>query len=551
MASLTMRELLCRRGFFPRELPPCFSSESYDEAAVSTFLSSWGSKPVKWCKADRFSSARKSHGRRILHIVNPLPFAHLANQIQVDWTDISNHLSSNPTNAGTISFSDTSLRSISVNTGTRKSEAEGVADSLYFPVSLESDVSKCYASIYTHVLTWALSGKMVAKAATRGTTLLGTKLDKLVAALNEGQTKGITIGQYSSRILAEIVLSSVDKDLADRLASKVDYKSRRFIDDYKIYTNNTVDAQHALSALSQAALSFELEVNADKTKISDPAINVELAWVTPTRRAIDMATSKSVNRMVGGFAEVFALYQVYQDENLMRFFTEALYTVDFQEVDMEVFCSLLIKVAEMSPNTLDSIVVILLLCNEYSTKFPAKAITKSFNRMLSMAASLGRDFECCWILWASKSLKLTLENSTIINCLSSASSATRIISRYIAFEQGLEKHFTNDQITTDAVNEDFSSSSDWLCAYESVRLSLFGKKVDESTFKAAFMHTDFSILFNQKVKFFDENLFGSNANTYLEKAYPRFGYASSKMTHKTDGIDVLDLILPGITGSYE
>jgi hypothetical protein len=78
------------------------------------------------------------------------------------------------------------------------------------------DVSKCFSSIYTHSVSWAIRDPDHAKRHTRASTF-GNDFDKLMREMNYGETNGICIGPETSRIFAEIILSHTDSEIECRL----------------------------------------------------------------------------------------------------------------------------------------------------------------------------------------------------------------------------------------------------------------------------------------------------------------------------------------------
>jgi hypothetical protein len=94
------------------------------------------------------------------------------------------------------------------------------------------DISKCFDSIYTHSIAWAVLGKDIVKEHIKESekTFAG-KFDKIMQELNYCETNGIIIGPEFSRIFAEVILQSVDVELLRNLSSKhkLDYEIFRYV----------------------------------------------------------------------------------------------------------------------------------------------------------------------------------------------------------------------------------------------------------------------------------------------------------------------------------
>ncbi len=106
------------------------------------------------------------------------------------------------------------------------------------------DIGKCFDSIYTHSISWALYEKGIVKdnIPSSKTTFAG-KFDTLMQSMNYGETNGILIGPEVSRIFAELLLQQVDKAVFDELfhdgkIHKKDYEVFRYVDDYFLFCSD-------------------------------------------------------------------------------------------------------------------------------------------------------------------------------------------------------------------------------------------------------------------------------------------------------------------------
>jgi hypothetical protein len=69
------------------------------------------------------------------------------------------------------------------------------------------DVSKCFGSIYTHTMYWAISDVEIAKDNTYSAGF-ANDFDRLMQSMNYNETNGICIGPEVSRIFAELIFKS-------------------------------------------------------------------------------------------------------------------------------------------------------------------------------------------------------------------------------------------------------------------------------------------------------------------------------------------------------
>jgi len=141
---------------------------------------------------------------------------------------------------------------------------------------LKIDISKCFDSIYTHTISWAVLNKAIVKDnidLSRNT--FAGEFDELMQKLNANETNGIVIGPEFSRIFAELILQQIDINVYERLKKgsdshnglvhKVDYEIFRYVDDYFIFYNQDSEAEEILKALKLAIKEYKLHVNDEKS----------------------------------------------------------------------------------------------------------------------------------------------------------------------------------------------------------------------------------------------------------------------------------------------
>nr|WP_074822592.1 MULTISPECIES: antiviral reverse transcriptase Drt3b [Bradyrhizobium] len=132
-----------------------------------------------------------------------------------------------------------------------------------------TDVSKCFSSIYSHTLAWAVKDIQHGKEHPTAVSF-ANDFDALMQYSNYNETNGIPVGAEISRIFAEIILQSVDVAVLRRakrsgLVFGTDYSIRRYIDDYVIFANRSETLDIIQRAISDALLTFNLHLNEQKT----------------------------------------------------------------------------------------------------------------------------------------------------------------------------------------------------------------------------------------------------------------------------------------------
>ncbi|MDH6600913.1 hypothetical protein M2306_001607 [Myroides gitamensis] len=134
------------------------------------------------------------------------------------------------------------------------------------------DISKCFDSIYTHSISWAVLGlDAVKENVDESKKNYSGIFDKLLQYANYGETNGILIGPEVSRIFAEIILQKIDKDLENKIASylnlknKIDYELYRYVDDYFLFCDSEAVKDEILKTLKHSLKEYKLSINNSKS----------------------------------------------------------------------------------------------------------------------------------------------------------------------------------------------------------------------------------------------------------------------------------------------
>ena len=127
---------------------------------------------------------------------------------------------------------------------------------------VETDIAKCFPSIYSHALVWALEGKDWAKEHREDHELWQIKLDYFVRNLKFGETNGLLIGPHASNLLSEIILTRVDECLSSIYKYYI-----RHIDDYNCYVETHEEAERFIVDQRKELKKYGLSLNESKTKI--------------------------------------------------------------------------------------------------------------------------------------------------------------------------------------------------------------------------------------------------------------------------------------------
>ncbi len=133
---------------------------------------------------------------------------------------------------------------------------------------LRFDISKCFSSIYTHSITWAVKDKQFVKdnlTKIKVTSFEGV-FDRYMQVSNSSETNGIIIGPEFSRIFAEVILQRVDQNVRQRATEEnlLNFSVKRYVDDYFVFTNNEELAHKIMAIFREELEKFNLHLNESK-----------------------------------------------------------------------------------------------------------------------------------------------------------------------------------------------------------------------------------------------------------------------------------------------
>ena len=296
--SLTKSEIynwLVTKGYFPEAyvLPPCFEVTKHPEFGKIYFPVKTKSKNKTEFKPD-ISEFQQVHfpktnlTDRTFGIINPKIHSDIAFTIAEDWDTVINcifHMenkvcsysfpvpvnSKNPREIGNLRSGRMIYEWIEM------AENDVASIAFRYKYLIKTDIKNFYPSVYTHSIPWALHGKDFIRNEENeynfpnriNHNLTGNRLDKLFQNANDGCTNGIPIGPAVSDLIAEIVLSGVDRKLSQLLIEagiSNDVSIVRFKDDYRILAKKESSGYSTIKFLQLALKEYRLELHDGKTE---------------------------------------------------------------------------------------------------------------------------------------------------------------------------------------------------------------------------------------------------------------------------------------------
>ena len=494
-----MLKSLLSKGYFPRDLPPVFTTQEFGSKA-SEILASWrkagifsitpaskmkksGSQRIRRgaytygnlprAEAEAISKPKRNFERRYIHITHPIPQSLLAWEIVSHWRQLQKWLARQEYSEERIIISDSFERALKdINFPIHRAKTgyiEAASDWL-----VKTDISRFYPSIYTHSIAWAAYGKAQVKSdLTMYSGTFADRLDLLVRHCNQNQTVGIPIGPETSRILAEIISSRIDTNFRLSEVAKNVKKSQidRLQDDWYVGTGSMAVAEKVLSTISRCYNEFGLEINGSKTSISHIISSRQDSWKS------DIAAFLSDRRYVLAKARLeeylsmsLRLQVDFPNEPVVNY---ALATIEgrrFSSRDLAVLESFLLKAAAVSPISLDRICRIILNIDRFTGGLSKGRIIARFTELLEKQMENGALYEVIWLLYTLRGLKKPFRSRGFMQHVENVqSSVIRLLlldmdSKGLCGTQ-LPINKWEGEIRRDRVLTDWT----WLFAYEGIR----------------------------------------------------------------------------------
>ena len=123
-------------------------------------------------------------------------------------------------------------------------------------VVVQTDISSFYEHVYHHRLENFIADLLPPNSN------IPTQIDRILTKLAVGRSFGLPVGGQGARILAEIILASIDRTLD---ASSIRWY--RFVDDFVLIAEDRRDAYRILGVLANALSDLGLSLNRSKTSI--------------------------------------------------------------------------------------------------------------------------------------------------------------------------------------------------------------------------------------------------------------------------------------------
>lgn len=500
---------LLLEGYFPDELPPCFTTQSF-----SNFIKDF-KKYDEWSKFAKknssdcsyYSIPKQINSRRLLAIPNPIFQTILCHAICQNWNDIERGIESDiavtkpkfPMNGPFFNNEIFEIRNeIFVKSATN------------YRFLLSTDISRFYSTIYTHSISWALHGELPQKQ-WKNYDYCGNLIDLLIRNCRLQKTHGIPTGPATSYIIHEIIASAVDKVVEEQFKNEsLNLVGLRYIDDYELFFQTEEEAEKGLDYINFALGKYELELNPIKTKITKLPVPIEVEWAQYIRNYKFPEVIKEPEdvifqkrELISYFSRVYEFYNKYSNHNVLLFAVKQLLDTNkvlIHKNNWPLFESLLLNTISFNATCINTIINLLLKYEEMGSNYPIdkKKLHEAIEYLILNTLPTNT-YEICWALWSAKVFSINLSEKVGKKLSSIDNPFIGLLALDINNKGKLSGY--DESIWNQHLNKEQLYSNKWILVYEIVN-----KKWITIPRNYLIGDTQFSELFQHKVSFYDENI---------------------------------------------
>ncbi len=400
-------EFMIARGLLPENLPPTFSSDKLWSALDGDTAGYRVSGSVTG-QACVYNASKRGGHRRTFSLPHPLFVREQAIFLREHWAHISDIFDGASGSVSRPIIDHAGPRSVRITSHQDLPRLQ-LQRLSRFRYCLVTDVSRFYSSIYTHALPWAINGKAAAKAdqSTSSSTVFGNRLDFALRQSQAKQTIGIAVGPDTCKVIAEILMSAVDRRFIELSGSKPPAYLRH-VDDYWIGGNSVEACEKHLQNLRLAMREYELDINEAKT-ITLPTQQVfRQSWSSGFERDIRDALRPSGRRAGSDIVSVVGsvIEQAARggDDGIIK---RAVRVIDEQKLwsaDWELLEHFLVQCAVQFPHSIDYVARVVAWRVRTGQPTDQALWVEVAHDLALRSARVGHDSEVAWSLYLLKEL---------------------------------------------------------------------------------------------------------------------------------------------------
>ena len=343
---------LLRYNFLPNqksdsdELPPIFSSTSFTVPAAEKLNSVNKKRGPGFPGYDTviYKLTRFNGVARVCSIPHPKAYAGLVLTIGKNWQNLS-YVSENR-NSRVIPRRHGDGRLVIMDYEDRVSTSQqALCASFGKRFMVNTDISNCYPSIYSHSVTWAVVGFGEAKKNRTKSGKWYNQLDRALQHASRNETNGISIGPGTSNIISEAILARVDDKLRDY------FTYYRYMDDYTAYCGSHEEAERFVFTLAKELSNYKLTLNVGKTAIQALPTAFTSDWVIELQNGLPKQTPVTSFDAVNYLDKMVQIAKHNPDGSVVKYGLKTLANVllnPANEADAEVIRTVLAYAVNLS-----------------------------------------------------------------------------------------------------------------------------------------------------------------------------------------------------------
>lgn len=417
---------LLSHGYFPEQyvLPPSFAVQEFPLSREPYFAAT-GTKSRSYkpdlSEIETISFPRSVLTVRAFGIIEPRIYHDLTWQLTRDWEAVVDCIFDSCLRIFSYSFPiPVTTREKGTLSGLRAgrmiyefiemAENDLVGEAYKYRFLLKTDVTNCYASIYTHAVSWAIHGKEAARGDRFRYDLVGTKIDKLLQNANDGRTNVIAIGPAICDIVSEILLAAVDKHCTESLLRQsIDFIGVRFKDDYRFLCTSEADANTIAKALQSSLNQNNLSLSEEKSEVLRLPEGLFRPWTSEYKHwSLKWKKSISYRSFESTLLSVLSIDERFPGTGVIDRFLSDLSSRRFNlkltvtEAQARKTYSLLMLLKQRRPKSFPSILAIIeAMLNKYDSykafrDYVAESLTDMLKGALQKAEE--NEYDIIWIL---------------------------------------------------------------------------------------------------------------------------------------------------------
>ena len=345
---------------------------------------------------------------------------------------------------------------------------------------VQTDITNCFPSIYTHAIPWALMGLDHSKK-NKGGALWFNKIDAAYRSIRRGETQGVGIGPAVSNIVSEIILTRID----EALTRKYDYY--RYIDDYTCYCETHEQAIQFISDLDTELRKYKLSINTRKTHIRELPATVNSEWVIELQSRSPLGFFSTVTDEVIGIkhSSIEAIKHIElavhlnskdPDGSIIKYATKSI-VHRLQSDAYEPVTHYLLNLSFIYPHLLPLLDTLF-----QSTHINPSDYEKHLNLIAIENCRTRRSDGICWPIYYLKKLNLKISKE-----LKSKIIASEDCTALLLLEE-FEEHYGSSIDFINSLDTDYDKDRYWLLTYQMTKCGRFNKGVRPPDFEILIKH---------------------------------------------------------------